>query len=49
MVTELADRYPDNYAVQQKACELGMAFRVQPQFIMRYCSKMSELNKTAKP
>ena len=48
LVTELADRYPEIYAVQQKACELGMAFRVQPQFIVRYCGKMSELQKAAR-
>lgn len=48
LVSELADRYKDNFAVQSKACELGMVFRVQPQFIMGYCARMSELQKAAK-
>lgn len=48
LVTELADRYKDNVAVQSKACELGMAFRVQPRFIMGYCARMSVLSKAPK-
>jgi hypothetical protein len=49
LLIELADRYVDNLTVQKKACDLSMAFRVQPQFIMRYCARMSELHKAATP
>lgn len=45
LTTELAERYVDNLAVQTKACELGMAFRVEARLIVTYCARMSTLQK----
>jgi len=43
-MAELAKAYPDSFAVQQKACQLGMQFGLFPGKLKGYCDRMLYLS-----